>query len=155
MDVLGSYIPRPRDGKGTVALVIDHGHDYFGVNSARRTAAEQTLVRGYYDEMRAAGAFSAYNVVNYGFGRSSFLTHAEAEAILEDYHANHNVTSGMTAYVDRETCPPCVNNLPILLRYLHVTQITFLSKNGVSHPIGDTPPQGTTPSQPDTSEGQE
>ena len=99
--------------------------------------------------MRTAGIFQGYNVVNYGFGVSTILTHSEALALME-YHSHLNgqqPPASLTFYNDRETCGKCLMYLPLLLRYIGIQQITIINKNGTQHTVNanDLPSPNSTP----------
>ena len=122
------------------------------MNSKDRNAQEDQLARSYYTRMKAANAFESFNVVNYGFGASTFLTHSEALSLIEyNEHANGSVATTIVVYNDRETCGKCLKYLPLLLKFLGISQVTFINKGGATFTINatDLPSPSNPPSNPD------
>ena len=139
LPVLGGAVPVPKDKTGSVAVIFKTGWRHFGLNSKDRNAQENQLARAYYQRMNDANAFEGFNVVNYGFGASTFLTHSEALSLIEyNENAKGAVASTLIVYNDRETCGKCLTYLPLLLKFLGIQQVTFINKGGSQFAVNAT-----------------
>jgi len=128
---LPEYSPSP-GSTGTVATVNVDGVPYYGRNSLlpgydRSLEARREL----FSNLKGKGKLEGLD----DLGDAQFLSHAEADVLLNAHTARGSLPEKMTLAVDRPTCPNCQKYLGDLASELGVKEITIFWKNQKGGPL--------------------
>ena len=126
LPVLNGVPPVQGDGQGTVCYLEIGGEEFYGLNSKGRKPEENRRCKDYFNRLKAEGYFEG----SYGGGKTQFLTHAEASALIAAHEKLGSLPPHMTIYVDRGTCDFCKNHLPTLMKFLGIETLNIVNLDG-------------------------
>lgn len=122
--------PASPESGNTVAVVTVDGKPYFGTNSSI-TPEMKEETRGKREEYREKVSYSPpkeQEPTHLGLVQS--LVHAESYALIMAYEGSGNaLPEKMEMYVDRKTCNMCRGEMPSLLKFMGVKELTIYSKD--------------------------
>ena len=127
--------PKTGGPTGTVAYVKEGGKEFYGLNTSleRDVLKIDTLAlrKEVLEEIQTKlGKLKGATIA----GRGQFLTHAEAEALMNAQRELGQLPKKMTLYVDRPTCNMCGggpdNGLPLLAELYGIEELTVVDSLG-------------------------
>ena len=123
---------KPNEPTGTVSVTTVNGKDVYGHSTTLERAHlgtdNRALREAALQEIQAQ--LGRFKGLKYGDPKLAFLTHAEAEALINAQKEFGKLPEKMKIFVDRVTCSNCADNLNALAELYGVKELRIIDSYG-------------------------